>query len=67
MLVYTTVLTTAAVWLPITALFVRHGPLVGAAGIAAFYACSTSTALAVLMGLCVDASQSPVRTPSSAR
>ncbi|MEP6916204.1 MAG: hypothetical protein ABJC89_11185 [Acidobacteriota bacterium] len=49
-LVYTTVLTTAAVWLPIVALFVRHGARVGGAGIVAFYACSISTALAVLMG-----------------
>jgi hypothetical protein len=49
-LVYTTVLTTLAVWLPVAALFVRYGAAVGAAGIVAFYACSTSTTLAILTG-----------------
>jgi hypothetical protein len=49
-LVYTTALTTIAVWLPVAALFFRYGVAVGAAGIAAFYACSTSTTLAILTG-----------------
>lgn len=49
-LVYTTVVTTAAVWLPVTALFIQYGVAVGAAGIVAFYACSTATTLAILMG-----------------
>ena len=49
-LVYTSALTTVAAWLPVVSLFVRHGAAVGAAGIAAFYACSVSTALAILLG-----------------
>jgi hypothetical protein len=49
-LLYTTTLTTVAVWLPAAAVFLRYGPSVGVAGIAAFYACSTSTALAILTG-----------------
>ena len=49
-LVYTTVLTTVAVWLPVAALFIRYGAAVGAAGIVAFYACSTGTTLAILTG-----------------
>ena len=49
-LVYTMALTTLAAWLPVVSLFVRHGGAVGAAGIAAFYACSVSTALAILLG-----------------
>src|SRR5260221_9334682 len=48
-LVYTTALTTIAAWLPVVSLFLRHGPAVGAAGVAAFYACSFATALAILM------------------
>jgi hypothetical protein len=47
-LVYTTALTTAAGWLPAGAIFVRHGAVIGAAGLVAFYACSTSTALAMV-------------------
>ena len=49
-LVYTTALTTIAAWLPVVSLFLRHGPSVGVAGVAAFYACSVGTALAILMG-----------------
>jgi hypothetical protein len=49
-LVYTTVLTTTVVWLPVTVLFVKHGAAVGAAGVLAFYACSTFTTLAILTG-----------------
>jgi hypothetical protein len=49
-LAYTMALTTLAAWLPMVSLFVRHGGAVGAAGIAAFYACSVSTALAILLG-----------------
>jgi ABC-2 type transport system permease protein len=49
-LAYTTILTTAAVYMPAAALFLRHGVLVGVAGILAFYACSTTTALAMLFG-----------------
>jgi hypothetical protein len=48
-LVYTSVLTTVAAWLPIAFLFLRYGPTVGTAGIASFYACSVSTALAILL------------------
>lgn len=49
-LVYTTALTTVAAWLPVVSLFLRHGVAVGVAGVAAFYACSVSTALAILLG-----------------
>jgi len=49
-LVYTMALTTVAAWLPVVSLFARHGGAVGAAGIAAFYACAVSTALAILLG-----------------
>jgi hypothetical protein len=49
-LVYTLALTSVAGWLPILSLFLRHGAAVGFAGIAAFYACSLATALAILMG-----------------
>src|SRR5262245_11911167 len=48
-LAYTTALTTLAAWLPIAALFLRRGPLVGIAGVASFYACSVSTALTILL------------------
>ena len=47
-LVYTWALTTTAAWMPIAALFVKYGAAVGMAGILAFYACSTSTALTIL-------------------
>src|SRR5204863_4378241 len=49
-LIYTTALTSIAAWLPIVSLFLRYGTTVGLAGIAAFYACSLCTALAILMG-----------------
>ena len=47
-LLYTTALTTTAGWLPAGAIVVRHGAVIGAAGIVAIYACSASTALAML-------------------
>jgi len=49
-LVYTMALTSVAAWLPIFSLFVRYGAAVGVAGLAAFYACSLATTLAILMG-----------------
>jgi hypothetical protein len=49
-LVYTTVITTAAAWLPIASLFLRYGTSVGAAAVLAFYLCSTGTVLAILLG-----------------
>jgi len=49
-LVYTTILTTIAVWLPAASFFIRYGARIGAAGIVAFYACSLATALAILTG-----------------
>jgi hypothetical protein len=48
-LLYTSALTTVAAWIPIAFLFLRHGAPVGIAGIAGFYACSISTALAILL------------------
>jgi hypothetical protein len=48
-LVYTSAMTTVVAWLPIVALFVRHGPAVGVAGIAAVYVCTISVALGVLL------------------
>ncbi|MEZ5319220.1 MAG: hypothetical protein R2752_17600 [Vicinamibacterales bacterium] len=47
-LVYTTGVTTLAVYLPVIAMFVRHGIVVGLAGLLALYLCSLSTALALL-------------------
>lgn len=49
-LVYTMALTSVAALLPILSLFLRHGAVVGVAGIGAFYACSLATALAILLG-----------------
>jgi hypothetical protein len=49
-LVYTTAVTTTLAWLPVAALFVRYGAIMGVTGILAFYACSTSTVLAILTG-----------------
>jgi hypothetical protein len=49
-LVYTTVVTTAVVFLPAASLFVRHGLAVGIAGLFALYGCATSTTLAILLG-----------------
>lgn len=49
-LVYTTALTTVTTYLPAVSLFLRHGALVGFAGLAAFYACSFFTALTILFG-----------------
>ena len=49
-LVYTTTVTTVATWLPIAALFLRHGPAVGVAGAAALFGGSLATALAILLG-----------------
>jgi hypothetical protein len=48
-LVYTTLVTTAAAWLPVASLFLRHGVAVGAAGMLAFYLCSISIVLAILL------------------
>lgn len=47
-LAYTTVLATVAGYLPIVSLFLRYGPAVGFASILAFYACATTTSLAML-------------------
>jgi ABC-2 type transport system permease protein len=49
-LVYTTGMTTVVVLLPVLALMLRHGPIVGLAGLIACYACSISAALAILTG-----------------
>jgi hypothetical protein len=49
-LVYTTGITTVATYLPAVSLFLRHGALVGFAGLGAFYACSFFTALSILFG-----------------
>jgi hypothetical protein len=49
-LVYTTAITTIAVYLPAVSLFVRYGALVGLAGLAALYGCSFFTALSILFG-----------------
>jgi len=49
-LVYTTALTGLAAWLPIVSLFLRHGAVVGLAGVAAFSMSSLATALAILLG-----------------
>ena len=49
-LVYTTGITTVAVYLPVVMLFVKHGPAVGFAGVLAFYGCSFSIALGTLLG-----------------
>jgi hypothetical protein len=48
-LIYTSALTTVAAWVPIVFLLLRHGAAVGIAGVASFYACSISTALAILV------------------
>jgi hypothetical protein len=49
-LVYTTAMTTVSAYLPTIALFLRHGPLVGLAGLAALYGCSFFTAFGILFG-----------------
>ena len=49
-LVYTTALTTVAAYLPALSLFIRHGALVGLAGLVAFYGCSFFTAFSILFG-----------------
>lgn len=49
-LVYTTAITTVAAYLPTISLFLRHGLLVGLAGLAAIYGCSFFTAFAILFG-----------------
>lgn len=48
-LAYTTGMTTVVVILPIFALFLRHGVLVGLAGVLACYGCSISATLAILL------------------
>ncbi len=47
-LVYTTAMTTLVVLLPVLSLVLRHGVLVGLAGLIACYACSISAALVIL-------------------
>jgi hypothetical protein len=49
-LIYTTAVTTVAVYLPVVALFVRYGVAVGLAGLIAFYGCSFMVSLGVLTG-----------------
>ena len=49
-LVYTTAMTTVAAYLPTIALFLRHGAMVGLAGLAALYGCSFFTAFTILFG-----------------
>jgi hypothetical protein len=49
-LVYTTGITTLTAYLPAVSLFIRHGALVGVAGIAALYGCSFFTAFSILFG-----------------
>jgi len=49
-LAYTTAITTVATYLPAVSLFLRHGALVGLAGLAALYGCSFFTAFAILFG-----------------
>jgi hypothetical protein len=49
-LAFTTFITTVVAWLPATALFMRYGPMVGVAGLLEFFACSTTTTLAILLG-----------------
>jgi len=49
-LIYTTAITTVAVYLPVAMYFVRYGPAVGAAAILAFYGCSLTVSLAILFG-----------------
>jgi len=48
-LAYTTAITTVAIWLPVAALVRGYGYVVGAAGLVGFYACSSSTTLAILL------------------
>lgn len=48
-LAYTTGMTTLVVILPVLALFLRHGLLVGLAGVLACYGCSISATLAILL------------------
>ncbi len=49
-LVYTLGLTTAAVWLPAVAVFVRHGAAEGIGGAAAIYGTAIATSLVMLLG-----------------
>ena len=49
-LVYTTAITTIAVYLPVVTLSMRYGPAVGLAGLLGFYGCSFMVALGVLLG-----------------
>ena len=49
-LVYTTAMTTVVCLLPVLALFLRYGILVGLAGLVACYTCSMTAALAILAG-----------------
>ncbi len=47
-LAYTTALTFLATYFPAASLFIRHGAAIGLAGLVAIYACSLSTAFAIL-------------------
>jgi ABC-2 type transport system permease protein len=48
-LVYTLTITSVAAWLPVTAMFVRHGPAVGGATAAALLGSSLATAFSMLL------------------
>jgi hypothetical protein len=48
-LVYTLSITTVAAWLPVGAVFFRHGPAVGVATVAALYGSSLATAFTILL------------------
>ena len=46
-------LTTAVVWLPLVALFLRHGVAVGLAGVAALYGAAVGATTAIAIALLV--------------
>jgi len=48
-LVYTLTITSVAAWLPVTTVFVRHGPAVGVATAAALFGSSLATAFSMLL------------------
>jgi len=48
--VYVVTTTTVAAWLPALSLVVRHGVVVGLAGLVAFYSCALTTTFALLLG-----------------
>jgi hypothetical protein len=49
-LIYTTAMTTVLAYLPTVSFFLKYGVAAGFAGLAAFYACSVTVALAILSG-----------------